>query len=57
MRGGKREGAGRKPVPLKEQRVSLTVRVLPRTKAVLDELKDSNGRSYGKLIDEIVGNR
>lgn len=57
MRGGKRWGAGRKPMPLEEQRVSLTVRVLPRTKAVLDAIKDSNGRSYGKLIDEIVGNR
>ena len=57
MRGGKREGAGRKRVPLKEQRVSLTVRVLPRTKAVLDAKKDAYGLSYGRLIDEIVGER
>lgn len=57
MRGGKRLGAGRKPVPLKEQRVSLTVRVLPRTKAVLDAMKDADGLSYGRLIDEIVGER
>lgn len=57
MRGGKRSGAGRKPVPPEAQRVSLTVRVLPKTKAFLDAMKDSDGRSYGKLIDEIVGNR
>lgn len=57
MRGGKRAGAGRKRVPLKEQRVSLTVRVLPRTKAVLDAMKDADGLSYGRLIDEIVGER
>ena len=50
-------GAGRKPVPLKEQRVSLTIRVLPRTKAVLDAKKDADGLSYGRLIDEIVGER
>lgn len=48
MRGGKRDGAGRKPGPKKEQ---LTVRVLPET------LKEINRRSatlpsVGALLDK-----
>lgn len=54
MRGGERKGAGRKPVPQDEQRVPVTIRVSPRTKAVLDAMKEDSGRSYGHLIDDLI---
>lgn len=50
-RGGRRDGAGRKRDG-EDSRVSLTVRVAPKTKERLDQLKGD--LSYGKIIDKIV---
>lgn len=50
-RGGHREGAGRKRDD-GDCRVTLTVRVAPKTKERLDRLKGN--LSYGKIIDKIV---
>ena len=51
-RGGYRVGAGRKKAAAEEFRVSLTIRVLPKTRELLDKFKGD--LSYGKLIDKIV---
>lgn len=51
-RGGYRVGAGRKRTAPEEFRVSLTIRVLPKTRERLDLLKGH--LSYGKIIDKLV---
>lgn len=51
-RGGYRVGAGRKKTAAEEFRVSLTIRVLPKTRERLDQLKGH--LSYGKIIDQLV---
>lgn len=50
-RGGHRDGSGRKRDG-EDLRVTLTVRVKPKTKERLDRLKGD--LSYGKMIDKIV---
>lgn len=52
QRGGYRVGAGRKKTASEEFRASLTIRILPKTRERLDQLKGH--LSYGKLIDKIV---
>lgn len=52
-RGGKREGAGRKPALPQDKRVTVTVKVSPETKRKLDELKNG-GCKIGRLFDELV---
>lgn len=51
-RGGKREGAGRKPAP--ERRLVLSVRVSPETLAALDDLAEREGKGRGETIDMII---
>lgn len=52
--GGRRAGAGRPALPEKDKRVTLAVRVLPRTDRVLADLAARWGRSRGDIIDELV---
>lgn len=53
MRGGKREGAGRKPISADAKRVTFTCRVKPETKAMIDTLK-ANGKNIGTIIDRAI---
>jgi len=50
-RGGARPGAGRKAPDGK--RVTVSARVLPRTKEILAEMK-AEGSSLGRIIDSIA---
>lgn len=38
-RGGKREGAGAKPMPPEQRRVMLSIRIAPKVRAYLDVCK------------------
>lgn len=52
MRGGKREGAGRKPsggVP----KVPYTIKIRPETRRRIGELKEK-GFSLGRWVDEMM---
>jgi hypothetical protein len=51
--GGKREGAGRKTAP-EGNRVKLSVRVLPSTKAKLIELSEG---AIGRYLDKMVSEK
>lgn len=51
-RGGKREGAGRKPSPVKKE--PLTTAITREAKATLLSLKARTGKSIAKLIEEMV---
>lgn len=48
--GGRRTGAGRKPMPVGERRVQLSVRVLPIT---VERLR-AHPKSQGKAIDDAI---
>lgn len=50
-RGGYRVGAGRKKTAAEELRTSLTIRVSPKTRERLDQMRGE--MSYGKLIDQL----
>lgn len=50
--GGKREGAGRKPID--NRRVTLNARVLPSTLTTLRQKADEGGISLGAVIDRLV---
>lgn len=51
-RGGKREGAGRKPV--QDKRIILSARVNAETIAVLDGLAEREGKGRGEMLDMII---
>lgn len=51
--GGKREGAGRKTAP-EGKRVTMSVRVLPSTKAKLKELSEG---AIGRYLDKIMSKK
>lgn len=51
--GGRRDGAGRKPTPPENKRVTVTVKVAPETRKKLDELK-ARGCKIGRIIDLAV---
>lgn len=58
-KGGKREGAGRKPEDGKKRKEQLTIHILGSTKEELEKkLKKRKGKdpryTYGKLIDDNV---
>lgn len=52
MRGGKREGAGRKPTGA-APKVPYTIKIKPETRRRIDELK-VEGFSLGRCVDEMV---
>lgn len=51
--GGKREGAGRKPLPDDQKRVQITAIVSPHTLAALTKMK-AKGEGWGTVIDRII---
>lgn len=51
-RGGKREGAGR-PLPPDGKRVTITIRVSPKTKESIAYLK-AQGIGIGMLVDKMI---
>ena len=53
-KGGKRIGAGRKPSPVGEKRVTLSIRISPRAKERLAEVKERTGMSAGALLEEYI---
>ena len=54
MRGGAREGAGRKAIHPEQRRVTLGARVTPQTKEWLADTAAEQGVSIGRIIEELV---
>lgn len=52
--GGKREGAGRKPVPEGNKRVRLTAYVSPKTMKALNGMSEDLQKPVGQIIDELM---
>lgn len=52
-RGGARNGSGRKPLPPKEKRVSLSIRVTQDTKDLIPLLR-AKDISLGREVDRLV---
>ena len=50
--GGKREGAGRKPID--NRRVTLNARVLPSTLTSLRQMSERDNKSIGAIIDDLT---
>ena len=53
-KGGKRIGAGRKPAPVGEKKITLSVRISPRSKERLAEVKERTGMSAGEILEEYI---
>lgn len=53
MRGGRREGAGRKAVAPEEKRKPFCVTLAPETIDAINEMR-KEGVSLGKLMDELI---
>lgn len=53
MRGGKREGAGRKPTG-DAPKVPYTIKIKPETRRRIDKLKEEKGFSLGRSVDEMM---
>lgn len=51
--GGKREGAGRKPIDPKEKKVQVSVSVTPKTKEMIKQLRET-GYDVNKLFEEYI---
>lgn len=54
--GGKREGAGRKPLPVGLKRVNLVVKVKPEIVARLKELALEHKESVSSIVEDILEN-
>ena len=54
MRGGKRQGAGRKAIHPADRRVTLSARVTPQTKEWLADMAAEQGVTIGRSIEELV---
>ena len=52
--GGKREGAGRKPMPVEQKRVDLTMKIKPSVAAYIRKEAKEQGISIGKFIEYII---
>lgn len=52
--GGKREGAGRKPVPEEEKRVRLQIYVTPRAKKALLGMSEDLRLPVGQIIENLL---
>lgn len=53
-RGGKRPGAGRKPAPANEKRVTMSVRITPEAKERIGVLATKEGKSASRLLEDMV---
>ena len=51
--GGRREGAGRKPIDPKEKKVQVSVSVTPKTKEMIKQLRET-GLDVNKLFEEYI---
>ena len=51
--GGKRQGAGRKPIDPKEKKVQVSVSVTPKTKEMIKQLRET-GHDVNKLFEEYI---
>ena len=51
--GGKRQGAGRKPIDPKEKKVQVSVSVTPKTKEMIKQLRET-GLDVNKLFEEYI---
>ena len=51
--GGKRKGAGRKPIDPKEKKVQVSVSVTPKTKEMIKQLRET-GLDVNKLFEEYI---
>ena len=56
LRGGAREGAGRKKVAHSEKKVAIAMRVKPVYKAWLQEQAELQGESIGRIIEVLIDN-
>lgn len=54
MRGGRREGAGRKAIPDECKRLTIAARVSADTRAWILDQAQYQGVSVGRIIDELV---
>lgn len=54
MTGGKREGAGRKPLPPGEKRVPVCVKLKPETAQRLRELAAERGISQAAVLESLI---
>ena len=52
--GGRREGAGRKPMSAEQKRVDLTMKIKPSVAAYIRHEAKENGISIGKFIEYII---
>lgn len=52
--GGKREGAGRKPLPIDQKKVNMTIKVKPETAKALREKAKKENMGIGTLIESLL---
>ena len=53
-KGGKRIGAGRKPSPVNEKRVTLSVRITPEARRKLAQIVKAEGKSAGRFLEDCI---
>ncbi len=53
-KGGKRPGAGRKPAPVNEKRVTMSVRITPEAKERLGVIATREGKSASRLLEDMI---
>ena len=53
-KGGRRPGAGRKPAPVNEKKVTLSVRISPESRRRLAEISKREGKSAGRMLEEYI---
>lgn len=52
--GGRRPGAGRKPAPVNEKRVTMSVRITPEAKERLGVIATREGKSASRLLEDMI---
>jgi predicted DNA-binding protein len=53
-KGGRRPGAGRKPAPVNEKRVTMSVRITPEAKERLGVIATREGKSASRLLEDMI---
>lgn len=53
-KGGRRPGAGRKPAPVNEKRVTMSVRITPEAKEWLGVIATREGKSASRLLEDMI---
>lgn len=54
--GGKREGAGRKPLPEGQKRVNMVVKIKPAIASELKQMAKENRVSVSSIVENIIEN-